>query len=349
MSAKVRIRDVAALAGVSVGTVSNVLNGVPSVKPRNLEQVQRAMAELGFAPNNHARQLRTGRGDAIGLVVLSVANPFFAEITHVAESVAEEFGATIIMGSSDQDPAREEHYIDLFEASRVRGLLIAPVDGVTPRLRELSRRGTPTVFLDDKLETDDFCSVALDSIAGGYLAASHLIGIGRRRLAVVGGPLGRIADRVSGANRAVEEAEGATLAFMETADLTVAEGRRMGLRIAAMPAGERPDAVFAGNDLIALGVLHELVLAGIGVPDEVALIGYDDIDFAETAIVPLSSIAQPRELIAREALGLLANEIGDAKHVHQRRLLRPELVVRASTAGRSDLSSRRRVRRRRLH
>lgn len=335
MAGKVQIRDVARRAGVSIGTVSNVINGLGTVKPENVQRVERAMADLGFVPNSHARQLRTGRGDAIGLVAFSIANPFFAEVAHVAEAIAEQHGSTIVIGSSDQDPAREERYIDLFEASRARGLLVAPVSGVTPRLLEARRRGTPVVLLHEHVPVDDFCSVALDGAAGGYLACQHLIELGRRRIALVGGPASQISARVSGAGRAIREAPGAVLNLIETADLTVEEGSRAAQRILDLPATDRPDAVFAANDMVALGILQELVLRGLDVPGDIALVGYDNIDFAATAIVPLTSIAQPREQIAREAIRLIVDEEdpGPGGHSHERVLLQPQIVVRASTSG----------------
>ncbi len=332
MNMSVRIRDVARRAGVSVGTVSNVLNGNPTVRPDNLERVQRAMAELGFVPNIHARQLRTGRGQAIGLLVLSFVNPFFAKMAHVAEGVAEEYDATLIVGSSDQNQAREERYIELFEESRVRGLLIAPVQGASDRLRQFHERGTPTVLLDE-LKPERCCSVAMDGTQAGHLAAQHLLEIGRRRLLVVGGPVQQIADRLSGASQAVQEASGASLSFIATSDLTVAEGRAVGRRLAALPPEDRPDSVFTANDVVGLGILQELMLANIAVPDEIALVGCDDMDFTQTAFIPLTTIAQPCEQIAREAISLLADEADNPDgHVHQHRRLAPELIVRSSSA-----------------
>lgn len=336
MAARAQIRDVAARAGVSIGTVSNVINGLDSVKPGNVKRVEKAMAELGFVPNANARQLRTGRGDAIALIAFNVSNPFFADIAHAAEVLAEEQGSSIVIGSSDQDPAREDRFIDLFETSRARGLLVAPVSGATPRLREAQRRGTPVVLLHEDVPPDEFCSVTLDGHGGGYLASRHLLDLGRRRIALVGGPTGQIAARVSGASRAIQETPGAFLSLHETADLTVAEGQRAASHILSLDPANRPDAVFAANDLVALGVLQEFILQGVRVPEEIALIGYDNIDFAATAIIPLSSIAQPRQEIAEASLRLLLEEEASGQawqHSHQQIRLTPQLIARASTNG----------------
>lgn len=330
---KIGIRDVAAHAGVSLGTVSNVLNGRSTVNPRNLERVQNAMKELGFVPNAHARQLRAARTGSIGFVVLNIANPFFAEIAHEAQAAAERHGSTMFLASSDQDPARESRFLTEFEESRVRGLLVAPVAGVTTRLEELHRRGTPIVLMDEHVDSQRFCSVSLDGTAGGYIAARHLLDIGRRRIAFVGGPIVQVADRVSGVGQAVNETPGALMNIFEIPDLTVEHGRQAARRIADLPKRDRPDGVFAGNDLVALGMLLEFEISKISVPDEIALVGYDDIEWARTAHVPITSVTQPRAELAEESIRLILEEeqVGPVEHAHRQLRLAPELVVREST------------------
>ncbi|WP_062318137.1 LacI family DNA-binding transcriptional regulator [Demequina maris] len=336
MRRKVGVREVAERAGVSMGTVSNVVNGVATVSPENVERVQLAIRELGFVPNSHARQLRGGRSDTIGMLVLNVGNPFFADVAHVVQDLAQHEGSPLVIASSDQDPKREERLLTMFEESRARGLIVAPVRGVTPGLVAAHRRGMPIVLLDEHADGHQFCSVSLDGTAGGYIAARHLVDLGRRRLAFVGGPLPQVTDRLAGVSRAVDEAPGALMSVFEVPDLTVDQGRVVGKRIAALDARDRPDGIFAANDLVALGILTELLAAGIDVPADVALVGYDDIDYAKTASVPLTSVAQPRTTIATEALRLLLEEeraTAKTPHVHEQRRLAPELIVRASTVG----------------
>ncbi|WP_062462316.1 LacI family DNA-binding transcriptional regulator [Demequina soli] len=334
MGRKVGVREVAERAGVSMGTVSNVVNGLSTVSPENVARVQRAIGELGFVPNSHARQLRGGRSDTIGMLVLNVGNPFFADVAHVVQELAQPEGSPLVIASSDQDPELEARLLTMFEESRARGLIVAPVHGVTPGLVAAQRRGMPIVLLDEHAGAEQFCSVSLDGTAGGYLAASHLLERGRRRLAFVGGPITQVTDRLAGVSRAVDEAPGALLSVFEVPDLTVDQGRAVGSRIAALDARDRPDGIFAANDLVALGILAEFQGAGIDVPGDVALVGYDDIDYAKTASVALTSIAQPRTTIATEALRLLLDEeraTADAPHVHQQYRLAPELTVRASS------------------
>ncbi|WP_370544199.1 LacI family DNA-binding transcriptional regulator [Frigoribacterium sp. VKM Ac-1396] len=337
----VSIRDVATSAGVSVGTVSNVLNRPDKVSPATVERVHAAIDELGFVRNDAARQLRAGASRAIGLVILDGGNPFFSDVARGAETAAEKAGRVVLLGNSDQQVEREAHYLDLFEENRVLGILISPVGDVTARLARLRRRGTPAVLVDRQAELTDFSSVSVDDVRGGQLAAEHLLSIGRRRLTFVGGPLDlqQVADRLQGAQEAVRAAnaeatvsEQVALEVVEVPALTVEHGRAAAAGLMSRPADERPDAVFAANDLVAMGVLQSLVMLGdLRVPDDVALIGYDDIDFARAAVVPLSSIRQPSALIGRTAMDILQDEIDDPAREPRRVVFAPELVVRAST------------------
>jgi len=331
----VSVRDVAAAASVSVGTVSNVLNRPDKVAPATVARVLAAIEELGFVRNDAARQLRAGRSRSIGLVVLDVRNPFFTEVARGAEDRAAEDGMTILLGNSDENVDREHAYLDLFEEQRVHGVLISPLGDDLPRLERLRRRGTPVVLVDRESEDRSISSVSVDDVVGGSLAVRHLIETGRRRIAFVGGPtsIRQVADRLEGARRAVAEAPGVTLEVVDTESLTVLQGRAAGEAIRQRPASELPDAIFAANDLLAVGVLQALIMLGsVRVPEDIALIGYDDIDFAAAAVVPLSSIRQPASLIGSTAVDLLLREAdaGDGFTPEQVEF-QPELVVRDST------------------
>jgi LacI family transcriptional regulator len=333
----VSVRDVAAAASVSVGTVSNVLNRPAKVAPATVERVQQAIVDLGFVRNDAARQLRAGRSRSIGLIVLDVRNPFFTDIARGAEDRAAEDGMTVLVGNSDENAAREVSYLDLFQEQRVNGVLITPVADDIPRLERLQAGGTPVVLVDSQHDSDSFCYVAVDDVVGGHLAGGHLTAIGRRRIAFVGGPasIRQVRDRLEGARRAVAEVDGAALEVIDTTGMTVLEGRLAGEAIAARDPDDRPDAIFAANDLLAVGLLQALVMRGdLRVPQDIALIGYDDIDFAAATVVPLSSIRQPATLIGYTAVDLLLRELGDEQDGHERSVLfQPELVVRESTGG----------------
>ena len=335
--ASISVRDVAARAGVSVGTVSNVLNRPERVSAETVARVQSVIAELGFVRNDAARQLRAGSSRAMGLVVLDISNPFFSDLARGAQQAADENGSVILLGNSDQKADREIFYLDLFEQQRVRGVLISPVGDVSARLAGLTQRGIAAILVDHRIPGSGISSVSVDDVAGGQLAVEHLLGMGRRRIAFVGGPPGlhQVVDRLDGARRAVERSNvGATLEVIETDALTILEGRAAGNRVVARPSAERPDAIFAANDLVALGLVQSFVMGnGLAIPEEIAIVGYDDIDFASAAVVPITSIRQPSEAIGRTAVEMIIDEIAGGAIAGRDVVFQPELVIRATTTG----------------
>ncbi len=341
MNRSASIKDVANRASVAVGTVSNVLNYPDRVSQRTKERVLRAIDELGFIRNDAARQLRAGQSRTIGLIVLDVGNPFFTSVVRAAEDAAALQGSAVLLGDSGHNAGRESNYIDLFQEQRVQGLLISPVGDVTERLDQLRERGVPTVLVDRLADDSKYSSVSVDDDAGGYLAARHLLDTGRRRLAFVGGPtsIRQVADRLQGAQRAVKEEPYATLEVLDSDGQTVLAGRSVGNMLVERGRGDLPDGIFCANDLLALGVMQSLSMThALRIPEDIALIGYDDIDFAVSAVVPLSSIRQPTEALGRTAIELLAEELESENAKHRAVIFTPELVVRQST-GPADGSS----------
>jgi LacI family transcriptional regulator len=339
VNAPVSIREVAAHAGVSVGTVSNVLNRPDIVAQSTRDRVQEAIKALGFVRNESARQLRAGRSRIIGLVVLDVANPFFTDVARGVEDEASMSGLAVILCNSDDQLAKETHYLELLEEHRVQGILITPVVGGDERLALLQRRGTPVVLVDSRSPSGGLCSVAVDDVLGGDVAVSHLLAAGHQRLAFVGGPVSirQVADRRDGALRALRRAGRgpSDLQMIETPALNVSAGLRAGAQIAELPAGRRPTGVFCANDLIALGLLQEMTLREIGVPADIAIVGYDDIEFAAAAAVPLSSVRQPRQQLGRTAARLLLEETMEPdNHTHRQVMFKPELEIRQSSRAR---------------
>lgn len=330
----VSIRDVAERAGVSVGTVSNVLNRPDRVSEAVVARVHDAIRATGYVRNDAARQLRAGRSSCVGLVVLDARNPFFTDLARGAEDEAAGHGVSILLGNSDEQAERESAYLDLFEEQRVRGVLLSPLGDVHERIERMRAHGTPVVLVDREAEDERVSSVSVDDVAGGRLAVAHLLEQGRRRIAFAGGPLGirQVADRLRGAREAVAAVPGAGIEVLEGAALSVLEGRRLGERLAEQPSSERPDAVFAANDLLAMGLLQAFVMsARVRVPDEIALVGYDDIDFAGSTIVPLSSVRQPSRELGRTALGILLEEADDPGLAPRSVVFQPELIVRESS------------------
>lgn len=337
-SRSVSVKDVAAAAGVSLGTVSNVLNRPDRVSASTRQRVQAAMAELGFVRNESARQLRAGTSRTLAYVMLDAGNPFLTDVALGVESAAEEQGLTVMLCNSANRESREQAHVELLEQQRVQGVLVTPVDPHAAFLDHLAARGTPVVIVDRTRDDEAFCSVAVDDVLGGRLAVEHLLDLGHERVAFVGGPvsIGQVRDRLRGAREAWADAGRPTddLVVVETDQLVVGEGREAGARLAGLPARRRPTAAFCANDLLALGLLQHAIGTGRSVPDDLAIVGYDDIEFAAAAAVPLTSVRQPRQLLGRTAAELVLSEASDPDHRHQQVLFTPELVARASTAGR---------------
>ena len=326
------IRAVAERAEVSLGTVSNVLNRPEVVAEPTRRRVLAAISELGFVRNESARQLRVGPTPWIGLLVPDVANPFFTDVARGAEEVAEASGYVLGLYNSGEDVDREHRHLAHLTQQRAQGVLITPLDSDSDRIADLGAYGIPAVLLYRGSGRRGQCSVTADDVAGGHLAAEHLVEQGHRRIAFVGPPTVRqVGDRLAGLRAGVADG---SVQVVETDGLTVGAGRPAGERIARLPAGDRPTGVLCANDLIALGVLQEVIAHGLQVPQDVALVGYDDISFAAAAVVPLSSVRQPGEQLGATAMQLLLEEISDrAGHRHRQIVFEPELVVRASSAG----------------
>lgn len=328
------IKDVARRAGVSVGTVSNVINRPERVNDLTRRRVEAAIAELGYVRNVHARHLRVGHSRIVGLLVLDMGNPFFVEVARGAERAARQAGLGVMVCNSNQSAGEEAEYLDLFAEQRVRGVLLTPADGSGRTVRDFRRHGIPFVLVDRVGTGGGECSVSVDDVAGGTLAVRHLTAAGHRRIAFVSGPphLQQIRDRRAGALAALAESGLGPDALVElpTETLDVAAGRDAAARLLGLP--QRPTAVFCANDLLALGVLQAVFAAGVGVPQDLAIVGYDDIEFAAAAAVPLTSVRQPALALGTLAGELLLEELAeDGEHEHRQVVLQPELVVRKST------------------
>jgi LacI family transcriptional regulator len=333
----VSVKEVAAEAGVSVGTVSNVLNRPEVVSERTVAKVTAAIERLGFVRNDAARQLRAGHSRNFGLVVLDGRNPFFMDVTQGAQHRALENGYTVLMGSSDNSLTTEQQLLDLFDEQRVAGVLISPMHSDLSRLWKIREAGTPVVLVDRGSGDRSFSSVSVNDVEGGRIAVQHLVDLGRKKIAFVGGPqsIVQVQHRLEGAQSVIAGTAGTVLQHMPTRQLTVLEGRAAGERILAMDPAERPDGVFAANDLLALGILQALVMSGsLRVPQDIALVGYDNIDFAESAVVPITTVRQPAEEIGRTAVDVLLRESeAGADAVREQFVFTPKLVIRESTAG----------------
>jgi LacI family transcriptional regulator len=335
--ARQTIREVAERAEVSLGTVSNVLNRPELVAEETRGRVLAAIDELGFVRNSAARQLRGIKSAAIALIVLDFDNPFFTEVARGVEHAAAQADHLVILASSGTAPSREDQALRLLEEQRVAGILMSPATSTpSPRLREIRSHGTPIVLLDRHRRRRDQCSVAVNDTSGGRQVGEHLLSLGHTRIGLINGPrsLKPCAERREGLF-SVLSANGVEIApphELETDAMTIEAGEAAMTELLTRP--KPPSAVFCGNDLLAIGAERAALAHDLRIPEDVAIVGYDDIRFAATSLVPLTSVRNPAYELGYQAAKLLIEEATDgAQHRHQNVLLEPELIVRASTRG----------------
>lgn len=328
-TAPATIKDVADHAGVSRATASYTFTQPSRVSEPLRKRVLAAADELGYVGNDAARRLRMGHSLAFGLLISNTANPVYAEVAAGAEREASANGRFIIVVNSDDDPQRERDYVNFFESQQVSGIIAAPVGGVPPELLALREQGTPFVLVGLAEGPHDFPAISGDNEQGGYLAMRHLLEQGRKRLLFVGGPHPHVDARLAGAWRALQESgTDAALEVIRTPAQNARIGEDVAVALGERAAGERPDGIFAGNDLLALGLLHGLIGAGVAIPDELSLVGYDDIEFADFAIVPLTTIRHPSAALGAAAVRLL---LGLETEASLEGRFAPEIVVRATS------------------
>ncbi|MDU0345102.1 LacI family DNA-binding transcriptional regulator [Microbacterium sp. KSW2-29] len=336
--------DVARAAGVAIGTVSNVLNHPDKVAPATLERVQGAIAQLGFVRNTNAQQLAAGRSRSIGLVVIDISNSLFVDIARGAQRYATELSMNVLVANSDNRIDQQRADLDFFDGARVGGILLAPMEDAGDDVARIRTHGRPTIMLNYDTGRNDCCQVLVDNEEVGYLAARHLIEIGRTRLAFVGGRdyLQPVALRRRGVRRAVAEENGrVTLQEIPTENLDPPGGLRAGEELAPQVRDGRLDGVIAVTDLLAMALIQVFGAEGIAVPGDVAVMGCDHNSAAWGGMIPLTSVQMQGIDMGREGVRLLLAELGEdpATHEHVTTVLRPELVVRESTVGRSAISA----------
>ena len=329
------IREVAERAGVSLGTVSNVLNHPEMVAEETRQRVQAVIEQLGFVRNGSARQLRAGHSRHLGLVVLDVTNPFFTEVARGVEDAANKAGYVVILCNSDDSPEKESRYLHVLLEQRTAGVLITPVQNDTGYLQRLRQQGIAIVLLDRPSRARGLCSVAVDDVLGGELATRHLLELGHRSIAFVSGPLTirQCADRRRGMCRAIKslglEPE-QIIVDIPAAAQHASAGEQCVENLLHHP--RKPTAAFCANDLLALGIMRGLSERGVEIPTEMALVGYDDVEFASVLSPALTSVRQPKYQLGHSAAELLLDEITNAdQHQHKQVVYRPELIVRATT------------------
>lgn len=344
-AAEPRIADVARVAGVSVGTVSNVLNRPAAVSDALRGRVETAIAELGFVRHGLASVLAAGRSRNVGMVALNLNNSLFVDVAQGAQHAARAYGLNVLLADSGDDGELQREHVRFFDEARMAGVLLAPMEDASAQIRMLSSHGRPTIVLNfDPPGSSSVSSVVVDNEQAGFLAASHLISRGCRRLVFLGG--GGTGDhfqpvrlRRQGVRRAVSDAaaRGEPVRFeeLDSADLNTPSGRVVGRALLSRGPLTRPDGVIGVTDGLAAGVVEEFVAAGVRIPEDVLVMGCDHNSAAWGGPVPLTTIAMRGREMGEAAIRLLIDELEapDGAHAHQRVVLEPHLVERASTAG----------------
>ncbi|GAA1962209.1 LacI family DNA-binding transcriptional regulator [Microbacterium aquimaris] len=332
MSRAPRLQDVAAVAGVSVSLVSSFINTPHKVGKQSAERIAKAIEELKFVPNDAARQLRRGGSRMVAFVAYDIADPNFSRIAQGAQARAAAAGLQLVLADTSGQVETERAYIAMFEEQRVRGVLLSPAQHPEEYLESLETRGIPAVLVDHRPPSQNCSAVRFDNHQGGVLASSHLLGAGRRRLVVVGGDraIPQVGERLRGAAEVVATFSGAQMRFVPTATRGVAAGRESAGEILA--AGPMPDAVLCINDLIAIGLMQELTAAGVRIPDDVAVVGYNNIASEVSNVTDLSSIEHPHRALGGSAVELLLDELEGRSSTESRQIVfPPSLVVRGSS------------------
>lgn len=337
------IKDVALRAGVSVTTVSHVLNSTRHVSLGVRERVDGAIRELGYVPNAMARSLKSNTTSTLGMLIPNCSNPYFAEIVRIVEDRCFAAGYTLVLCNTDDAPERQSVYLKVMAERRIDGVVVVSTgaaggDGGGDALaRQLRGLGVPTVLLDREIDEPACDLVETAHMQGGLLAVRHLLSLGHRRIACIGGP--------AGVTPSEQRIEGWRMAMAESGAMPGPQGAgsllwRGGFTSqggyeamhAILRTTPRPSAVFVCNDLMAIGALRAAHESGVPVPDELSIVGFDDIELAAYASPPLTTVAQPKERIGAMAVDMLLERVAGQRHDARTVVLQPELRVRASTA-----------------
>ncbi|GGK76665.1 LacI family transcriptional regulator [Sphaerisporangium melleum] len=324
-----RIKDVAAQAGVSVATVSRVLNDNPAVTEETRQRVYAAMAALNYVPNAVARSLRTEATRTLGLIIGDILNPFFTELARAVEDEARAAGYTVVIGNADERADRQDHYVRALLEQRVDGLLVCPTAEVTPLVEEVVRGGRPLVFLDRVLPGLDVPSVRADGTEAIRELAGHLRDLGHRRVAFISGPgtLSTGRERTTAFLAAADEAGLAVPPeYVRVGDFRTGSGQALTAALLDLP--EPPEVIFLGDNLMALGALDEIRERGLRIPDDIGIVSFDDVPWFGHISPPITAISQPTAELGRRAVRVLLDMLAGRRA--ESVVLPAHLIVRSS-------------------
>jgi DNA-binding LacI/PurR family transcriptional regulator len=333
MTAPVTMRQIAERAGVSIGTVSHVINETATVRPKLRERVIEAIRSMGYQPSALAQGLRKNRTNMLGMVIPDITNPFFPGVVRGVEDVAYKRSFRVILCNADNDPSKEESYVRELRSYHIAGLLIIPAVGadIAGHLRAYASASVPVVCIDRVPDGWKGDAVLVANAEGAYLATRHLIQMGHKHLAVIAGPLGltNAAERLKGFTRALNEARiEIEPEFVQEARFDTASGYQAALRLLRMLP--RPTAIFACNDLMAFGVLQAARELSLRCPEDLSIAGFDSLEFTKLTDPSLTSVYQPGYQLGATAARLLLQRVDGMRSAPERVLLPTELKKRDS-------------------
>lgn len=329
------IKDVARKSRVSIATVSNVLNNVPTVSKAIRKSVEKAIKELNYKPNLVAKSLAKGRTQTIACIIPDICNPFFPELVRGATDKASQLGYNLFLGNIDNDSEKEIEYIRNFVSQGVDGIIIATSDCSdknAERLNEIKDLGIPVVMVDRELEGLDRDLVVVDNIKCAYSAVLHLIEMGYRKIGIILGPMNTwtATQRFEGAKKALEE-KNISQKFVYSGAFAFETGFRA-MQNFLQKNGKQIDAIFCANDMIAIGALKGIEQSGYRVPEDIGVIGFDDLYISSLIKPALTTIHQPTNELGTIAVNMLIERIqGQTSGIARKIILPGELVIREST------------------
>lgn len=328
------IKDVALHAGVSVTTVSHVVNDTRHVSKEGRARVEAAIRELGYVPSAVARSLKSNTTRTLGMLTPNSSNPYFAEIVRVVEDRCFAAGYTLILCNTEDESSRQSVYLKVLAERRIDGLIVVSTGDDEALVSQLRGLPMPTVLLDREIDDPGCDLVETAHMDGGLLAVRHLLSLGHRRIACIGGPVHVSVgeQRIEGWRLALAESGAASSvgALLWRGGFTSQGGYEA--MHAILRDTHRPSAVFVCNDLMAIGALRAVHESGLRVPDDISIVGFDDIELAAYTSPPLTTVAQPKNLIGALAVDMLLERVGGRRRETRKLVLQPELRVRASTA-----------------
>lgn len=333
MTTKPGLRDVAKQAQVSLGTVSNVLNRPTSVSEETRKKVREAIDILAFIPDP-AMKSSNAESTVIGVILPLSNNPFYEELTQGIEDSISKAGLCVLVGYSREDVAIELKLLTSMIDAGFKGVIVTPAGPRNQVFERFIDKNVRVGYISQTDEQPNQCSVAIDQVRGGYIGLEYLHSLGHKKILWVSGPDHHYQSnqRFVGISQAAQEF-GVELSVLKAQALDFLDGEQMGPKIIA--AGPLPDAIFAGNDTLAMGIINFLAFKGIAVPGDVSVLGYDNTSYAESGLVPLSTVSQtPYQLGATMGEQMVAELSAGTEHVHQHVIFQPQIVERASTAKR---------------